>query len=51
MLASWSMVEMMSSGDGWARRCGRRETERLRKSWVVEGPITGAGSVGRNGMV
>ena len=42
MLASWSSWETMRV------ECGGRERmrERLEKSWVVEGPITGDGKVG-----
>lgn len=36
MLASWSNLERMSSSPGW----NFRAMDKLRKSWVVEGPIT-----------
>jgi len=41
MLASWSTTEQIISAEGpWFLMYGSRERERLRKSWVVEGPIT-----------
>jgi len=39
MLASWSRDERMISEPGGKERA----RERLAKSWVVEGPITGVG--------
>jgi len=42
MLASWSRDERMISEPGGKERA----RERLAKSWVVEGPITGVGMGG-----
>lgn len=41
MLASWSIEETIISAEGGKERAN--DWERLAKSWVVEGPMTGGG--------